>query len=191
MSQDVYAFIFRGELTNQAIANTGHLARLEDHEETDRFVEALPFDMLDDADIVVARRMAIVYSAITAFERSARSFVRRVLIDEFGEEWWEKGVSANIRKSAESRKDAEMKIKWHGDRGEDLLDYTEMGHLPKIISANWDVFEPHVPRVDWATALFSTVERSRNIIMHSGVLDLKDVERVGMNIRDWIRQVGS
>jgi hypothetical protein len=27
-------------------------------------------------------------------------------------------------------------------------------------------------------------------IMHSGTLDLADIERLGMNMRDWIRQIG-
>lgn len=30
----------------------------------------------------------------------------------------------------------------------------------------------------------------RNIVMHGGVLAKEDIERVGMNIRDWIRQTG-
>jgi len=33
-------------------------------------------------------------------------------------------------------------------------------------------------------------EKSRNIVMHGGVLVKEDLERVGMNIRDWIRQTG-
>lgn len=36
----------------------------------------------------------------------------------------------------------------------------------------------------------STIERSRNVIMHSGELSARDVERIGINIRDWISQVG-
>jgi hypothetical protein len=71
------------------------------------------------------------------------------------------------------------------------MTYIEMGHLPNIIQQNWQSFEPYVRRLDWATSIFSNVERSRNVIMHSGVLGLDDVERVGMNIRDWIMQVGS
>jgi hypothetical protein len=45
--------------------------------------------------------------------------------------------------------------------------------------------------VEWATSIFASIERSRNVIMHSGVLDIEDVERLGINIRDWIKQVGS
>lgn len=80
-------------------------------------------------------------------------------------------------------------MKWHGVRGDDLLSYTELGHLPQIMQQNWEHFEAYGPRVDWATALFSTLERSRNVIMHSGSLALPDVERIGMHIRDWNKQV--
>ncbi|MBQ8611422.1 MAG: hypothetical protein IJ412_06900 [Oscillospiraceae bacterium] len=34
------------------------------------------------------------------------------------------------------------------------------------------------------------LEHHQNIIMHSGVLGRRDVERIGTNIRDWISQVG-
>jgi hypothetical protein len=87
------------------------------------------------------------------------------------------------------RRAEEEKVKWHGVRGDDLLSYTELGHLSQIMQQNWPHFEAYVPRVDWATALFSTLERSRNVIMHSGSLALPDVERIGMHIRDWNKQV--
>jgi len=38
--------------------------------------------------------------------------------------------------------------------------------------------------------LLCALETSRNIIMHGGILELEDVERIGMNIRDWIKQAG-
>ena len=135
--------------------------------------------------------MGSVFVAITAFERGARSFIRSVLLEEFGEEWWTKGASGKIQTFAESRRNEEAKAKWHGERGDDPLDYTELGHLPQIIQQNWQLFEPHIPRIDWATAIFSGIERSRNVIMHGGELSIEDAERVGMNIRDWFRQVGA
>jgi hypothetical protein len=44
--------------------------------------------------------------------------------------------------------------------------------------------------MEWAKAVLSTLEKSRNTTMHGGVLAEEDVERIGMNIRDWIRQAG-
>lgn len=192
MTQDLYAFVFRGDLTMQAVNSTGLSASpFQAEEGLEQYTAALSLDLLEPTDIIKAQRMAVVYVAITAFEQSVRAFVRRVLVDEYGDDWWTSGVSAKIQKFAESRRDDERKAKWHGDRGEDLLDYTEMGHLPDIMQQNFLLFEAHIPRMDWATAIFGAIERSRNIIMHSGQLAIEDAERVGMNIRDWTRQVGS
>ena len=55
---------------------------------------------------------------------------------------------------------------------------------------NFDLFEDHVVSLDWARQIIQTLERSRNVIMHSGELGRKDIERIGINIRDWINQVG-
>jgi Swt1-like HEPN len=192
MMPDIYSFVFRGLLATQATEATGLLpSKLVVEESLEEFSSALSIDLLDPADVENAQRMAVVYVAITAFEQSARAFVRRVLIDQLGDEWWSKGVSSKIQTFAQTRKDDEVKAKWHGDRGENLLDYIEMGHLPAIIQQNWSMFEAHIQRADWATAIFSSIERSRNVIMHSGQLSIEDAERVGINIRDWSRQVGS
>ncbi|VXC10868.1 Swt1 family HEPN domain-containing protein [Nocardioides sp. AX2bis] len=189
---DVYSFVFRGDLTQQAIETTGLAASpFAAPEGLEEYRAAVSLELLDPSDIAAAQNMAVVYVAITAFEKTARKFVRRVLVDEFGDDWWTNGVSAKIQKFAESRREDEVKTKWHGDRGDDLLDYTELGHLPDIMQQNWTLFEAHVPRIDWATSLFGTIARSRNVIMHSGQLSIEDAERVGMNVRDWTRQVGS
>jgi hypothetical protein len=62
--------------------------------------------------------------------------------------------------------------------------------LSSIIVTNWDVFEPILVDMEWAKATLSILERSRNIVMHGGVLARQDVQRIGMNIRDWTRQAG-
>ena len=56
---------------------------------------------------------------------------------------------------------------------------------------NWAVFEDIIQDIDWLRQIVRSVERSRNVIMHSGQLSLDDIERVGVNIRDYIRQVGA
>lgn len=190
MSTDLYTFVYRGQLTEQALDAAGrHGAATFGDDEHLRV--ALNYDLLDANDLAAGMRMGTVYAAITAFERAARRFIEKVLQGEHGENWWEDKVSEKIRKFAEQRRDDEDRVKWHGTRGDDPLTYTDLDHLSKIIQQNWEDFEPHVRRVDWMTAIFGNVERSRNVIMHSGFLDDSDVERVGMNIRDWIKQVGS
>ena len=191
MTQDrrLYEFVYRGLLTEEALDAAG---RLHPHALTateSEITEALSFELFDPDMLSSAQRMSIVYAAIATFEHSARKFIERVLVDAFGEEWQSK-ISASVRKFAEERRDDEAKTKWHGVRGTDLLGYTELKHLPQIITQHWDLFDPYVRSQQWATSIFTTLERSRNVIMHSGTLDLPDVERIGIAMRDWNKQVG-
>ena len=73
-----------------------------------------------------------------------------------------------------------------------MIYYTEFGDLLSIMGRpeNFAFFEVHIGNIDWAKQIITTLEKSRNIIMHSGELEAKDIERVGTYIRDWIRQVG-
>jgi hypothetical protein len=100
-------------------------------------------------------------------------------------------VSDKIRTKADSRKDEEARIRWHTPRGDEPINYTEFGDLSSIIGQNWPSFENHLQSQEWVRQIISTLERSRNVIMHSGDLSTVDVERVGTSIRDWIRQVGA
>jgi hypothetical protein len=186
----IYEFVYRGLLTEEALDVAGRTSRYTAPMEASEITESLSLDLFEDEFIQPARLMSIVYTAIAAFETSVRRFVYKVLIDKHGENWWEDCVSTKIRTFAEGRRDEEEKTKWHGTRGEDLLSYTELKHLPDIISQNWDDFEPYVRRQEWAASIFAVLERSRNVIMHSGVLELSDVERIGINMRDWNKQVG-
>ncbi|MDO8308918.1 MAG: Swt1 family HEPN domain-containing protein [Actinomycetota bacterium] len=185
----LYEFVYRAMLTEEALDSAGRLSRNRGVLAPNEVATALSFELFDEDLLEQVRPMATVYTAIAAFEISVRRFVKKVLIDTYGEDWWDKGVSEKIRKFADVRRTDEEKVKWHGVRGDDLLSYTELGHLPQIMQQNWEHFEAYVPRVDWATSLFATLERSRNVIMHSGTLAMPDVERIGMNIRDWNKQV--
>jgi len=184
----LYEFVYRGILAETALDVVGR-RDLHHGAELDDLRRALSLDLYEAEYLLPASEMAVVYTAIAAFENSVRRFVFKVLIENFGEEWWEKGVSRNIQEFVEKRRDDEEKTRWHGARGGDQLSYTELGHLPKIMQQNWELFEPYVSRIDWATSIFATLERSRNVIMHGGVLAMPDIERIGMSTRDWNAQV--
>ena len=69
--------------------------------------------------------------------------------------------------------------------------YCDFGDLSSIIVTNWPQFESILTDMEWSKAVLNTLERSRNIVMHGGLLSKEDVERIGMNIREtWIRQAG-
>ena len=187
----LYAFVMKGELTKVALNKTEVISK---HSHSDiieeDYIKSLSLDLLDEEYVNAAKVMATVYTAIAAFENTVREFVMTVLMENFGENWWEQSVSSGIRKKAESRKKEEDKINWHTHRGDSLINYTEFGDLASIMSSNYEIFSPYIISVEWARNIITTIERSRNVIMHSGELSARDVERIGINIRDWISQVG-
>lgn len=187
----LYAFVMRGELTKSALEKTDVVSKFSASEVLlHEYIESLSLDLLDEDLVNSAKAMATVYTAIAAFENSVRRFVVKNLMENRGEKWWEECVSEKIRKFAETRKKEEEKIRWHTPRGDSMINYTEFGDLVSIMSQNLDLFEPYIISIDWARQIIQTVERSRNVIMHSGELCRKDIERIGTNIRDWISQVG-
>lgn len=187
----VYEFAYRGMLTEEALDRAGRTGRNLFTQSIDDIDDALNFQLLDLDELEDAERMARVYAAIALFENASRKFIAKILQGEHGDKWWDERVSEKIKKFSKTRQEEEDSVKWHGTRGDDPLTYTEMKHLASIIEANWEDFQPHVRRLDWAKSIFSTIERSRNVIMHSGKLSIEDIERVGMNIRDWVKQVGT
>ena len=191
MEDKLYSYVMRGELTKVALEKTPTISRHSSSEIlAQEYVSCLSLDLLDDENINTAKLMATVYTAIAAFENTVRQFVIKVLLEHKGENWWEESVSEKIRKTAESRKKEEEKIRWHTPRGDSMINYTEFGDLASIMLQNNELFEVHIVSIEWARQIFQTLERSRNVIMHSGELGRRDIERIGTNIRDWISQVG-
>jgi hypothetical protein len=185
----MYEFVYRGHLAEEAMDRVGRVRRRQSGDA--QVAASLSLELLD-ADLVDdAQRMAVVYTAIAAFENGVRRFVKKIMLEERGVDWWETSVSEKIRVAALNRLKDEEQTKWHTQRGGSPIDYTLLANLLSIMQQNWESFEPHIRSVDWARSIFDALERSRNVIMHSGSLDLEDVARLGIYIRDWAKQVGS
>lgn len=192
VEDSLYAFVFRAQLTETALQKTGAIRRPHGSEDLDPdVVSRLSLDVFDDDTVHAARRMATVYTAISSFENTLRRFLSSVMLENCGASWWKDHVSEKIQRNVERRQDEESKIKWHGNRGQDPIYYADFGDSTSIVIQNWALFEPHFITQDWIKNIISTVERSRNVIMHSGTLENPDIERLGTVIRDWVRQVGT
>jgi|SRR5579872_1771778 len=189
----IYDFLGRGLLTEAALDRAGRRRPALAGYTDDEVAADLSIGLLDETLVEEARKMATVYAAIAAWENSVRKLVSTVLLEEFGENWWATHVAQAIRDNAEKRKQDEEKTRWHAQRGEDLIYYTELGDLVKTIrkNENWPKFEPFLGDQDWVSTIFDSVEHSRNVIMHSGTLTQSDVQRLGIHLRDWVAQVGS
>ena len=193
MTEDnLYSFVMRGDLAKVALNSTEVVSKHSTSETLSKeYINTLSLDLMDDDCVNSAKLMATVYTAIAAFENMVRQFVVKILMEYEGEEWWVRCVSEKIRKKAEDRKNEDDKIRWHAHRGDSMINYVDFGDLAAIMLQNYEWFEVHIVSIEWARQIFQTLERSRNVIMHSGKLDKRDIERIGINIRDWISQVGA
>jgi len=178
-----YEFVFRGLLAEEALDDAGRPSRIGPGMFEADIAAKVSLDVLDEGHVVAAKGMAAIYVAVAAFENSARELVATVLREAVGDDWWETSVSSAIQKSCKTRQDEEAKHRFHTQRGDAPITYTDLKNLANIIRANQGHFEDFLPSAEWASAIFDAIERSRNVIMHSGSLDLEDVERLGMNIR--------
>ena len=188
--EKLYPFVYRGLLTEESLDKAGRRTRITfDLEEVETIKGVLSYEMLDDDLLTGARRMALVYTPIHAFENMVREFARDSLVEKFGETWWTK-VPDRIQTKVDQRIEEEAKFRWHGTRGGNKIEYCDFGDLSSIMGSNWEVFKDTLADLEWAKSILSILERSRNIIMHGGQLARPDIERIGNNIRDWVRQVG-
>jgi hypothetical protein len=190
-SSQLYEFAFRGFLAEEALDRAGRLHPNVAGALDEALAVRLGIETLDEAFLASARQMAVVYMAVCAFENPVRKFIGNVLLDKVGTTWWEEAASQSIRRKVEGRQKEEERIRWHSQRGADPINYTDLGDLGKIIQHSWQHFDPPVPSIEWANSVLDIIERSRNVIMHGGILGREDIERVGINIRDWVKQVGA
>ncbi len=188
-----YSFVFRGLLTEEALDKAGRRSKNNFSEiQEAQISERLGIPLLSEEIVIKSRKMAVVYTAICAFENYVREFIEKKLLEEKGEKWWDICVKTEIKTRADNRKKSEKDIRWLTPRGGSMIYYTEFGDLISIMAKpeNWKFFEVHVGNIEWAKQIITTLEKTRNIIMHSGELAPTDIERVGVYVRDWIRQVG-
>lgn len=187
---ELYTFVYRGILTDASLDKVGRRERsIFGTEEAERTKAALYFDLLDVERLAQAEQMAVIYTAIHAFENSVRQFVSMAMAEIYDANWWEE-VPERIREKAAKRMLDDSKFRWHGSRGGSDIEYSDFGDLSEIIDNKWDVFRDVLEDRAWAKSTLRILNRSRNSIMHGNILATQDIERIGMNIKDWLHQAG-
>lgn len=188
--EDLYAFVYRGILTDKALETAcrktaGSFSNLEER----RLEETLGYTALDPELMSNAKRMAKVYAALHAFENSVRAMVVKAMAEAYPLDWWTK-VPERVQKTAKTRMEEEAKFKWHGARGAREIEYCDFGDLTSIIINNYVLFEDLLGGIEWVKNVLMILEKCRNVVMHGGSLSTEDVERVGLLMRDWVRVTG-
>lgn len=134
-------------------------------------------------------RMASIYIVFFCLENAVRELVEARLQERKGIDWWN-SVPDKIRRNVDGLIKEEEKYRYHAQRSSSKIGYTMFGNLAQIIVANWDEFSDLFPNQHWLTSRFEDLEKSRNIIMHTGLLPEIEIERIESITRDWLRQVG-
>lgn len=84
----LYTFVYRGVLTDESLDKVGRRRRRHfGAEQAAKMRESLSFDMLDPDILAVADRMAIIYTAIHAFENTIRQLVKKAMLEGHGAGW--------------------------------------------------------------------------------------------------------
>ncbi len=193
-SNKIAGFIYRAQVLQESVLQLSKSKTKSSELSYDSISRKVSLDYFERALVENAKKMSAVYIAIASFENMLRGIIEDKLLVEVGENWWSsEAVSSDIRKKAEKKMEDERRNRWHAQRGMSPLYFTELKDLVSIVCKpqNWDFFEELFADPDWVRHSIKSLERSRNIIMHSGQLALEDIERVGIVIRDWIRQVGA
>jgi len=184
-------FVLKAQMAEVAIARSQTTPRKSGKITFDDIGVRVGIKDLDEDEVEAARKMSAVYIAIASFENMVRNLISTRMLEVKKDNWWEDCVSSEIKKKAQRKIDDEKRIRWHKSRGLSPIYFSEISDLISIIQQNWTAFEDIIQDIDWLRQIIKSVERSRNVIMHSGQLSLDDIERVGVNIRDYIRQVGA
>lgn len=193
-STELQAFLYRAVTTNAGVEQMITDGRILDGGETTAVRSDGTGSALDDFSVparMQARRMGQVYELLYCLENSVRELVERTLREVFGpEDWWTKGVPPAISKAAEKRKQEELKARWHGQRGESLINYVDFPQYADIMVEQWEHFDELVGDQDWMVNYFAEMNRSRRALAHTGTLTQTDVERMEFRVREWLRVVG-
>ena len=85
---DLYSFVYRGVLTEEALDKTERRRRSQlGNEEIYQIQKSLSFELLESELLNTAKRMSLAYTAIHAFENSVRALVTKAMLEAHSDAW--------------------------------------------------------------------------------------------------------
>ena len=134
----------------------------------------------DDALIYIALRKPEVYLSdmyrwLYVLEQFLHHYIKRVLTDEYGDQWWRRGIPENIRAECASALERDV------EPAAESYCYTTLVNIKEIFEKRWDVFSkllPSGPASDRKRFLsgLTRLNMIRNRVMHAskGVVPQED-----------------
>lgn len=96
------------------------------------------------------------------FENNVREFLKIVLEENLGGEWWRRGIPAKIRATCAARREEAL----DEEKEADLLFFADFHDYRRIIESNKNIFSNYIDTREWCNKL-SEMEPIRNAIAHN------------------------
>jgi hypothetical protein len=96
------------------------------------------------------------------FENNVREFIRVLLEESFGEEWWRQGIPKKIRATCAARREEAL----DEEKEVDLLLFADFHDYKLIIESNKNIFANYIDTRIWSNNL-NEMEPIRNAIAHN------------------------
>jgi hypothetical protein len=186
----VQAFLYRAATANARVASMIEEGVLMDSPPIGSRRDPAVLDEFDMDARIKAKRMGRIYELLFCLENSMRELIERTLKEADTLADWTDGINENILRSARKREEQDQEARWHGPRGESILNYLDFPDLGGIILDRWDDFQDLLGDRRWVERYFSEMNPTRRALAHTGDLTDFDVERMEMRVREWLRVVG-
>lgn len=107
-------------------------------------------------------------------ENNLRTFIVKKLEENFGEDWWNKGIPDDVQKNATQRKESKTLPPYYPKRSYHEIYYVDFADYSKIIlqNDNWDnIFKTHFKKKEWTDVTLNELNPIRNDIAHNRQVD--------------------
>jgi hypothetical protein len=145
---------------------------------------------LSRTKLAEAQAMANIYPLLYVLENSIREVIRRVMVAQFGDDWWDTKITGGklnaLRDQVAGRKKTENSNSWHQRRGAHEIDYLDFKNLLVVAESKPDLFFPVLlGERDWFKQFFRELIPSRNVLCHMNPLSRTNEADVALKLRRW------
>ncbi len=100
------------------------------------------------------------------FENDLRKFIKKVLEENFKDDWWRKGIPTKTRSSCASRREEGLEE----EKDIDLILFANFYDYKEILNQNKGLFSQYLDVKEWCSKL-NGLEPIRNVVAHNRNLD--------------------
>jgi hypothetical protein len=139
-----------------------------------------------------AKRMGEIYPYIYVLENSVREFIKTVLEEHHGKQWWSSCASKDALSKATERQNKQGQARYYGAKAPHPIYLVDLDDLRNLIIRNWKDFEPKLPKLPntqaWVINILQMIEETRNIVAHNNPISRDDELKMKVHFKDWVNR---